>query len=240
MMRQAVGSVIKALLYARMGQKSPLIVSWKITNACNGECLYCSYRTASPGELSFCQVLDILDQMWAAGIRFISFTGGEPLVREDIGRIIQHAKKQGFFVKLNSNGILLKERFEEVKNVDGIQLSLDGKQAVHEQTRPRGAFNKIIEAIEIAQAYRIPLLLNTVISKYNFDCLQDVLDICKEYKIRSCFQPARLKLLGAEKSDTACLGEREYKDVIRHLISFKKDPKYRKLIFNSLSGLQHL
>ncbi len=56
---------------------------WSITGKCNFECKHCSVSApdAKMGELSHHIIMDIIDQLHECGVREVSLTGGEPLVR---------------------------------------------------------------------------------------------------------------------------------------------------------------
>jgi len=61
-------------------------------------------------ELTTAEWQNILDKAWAAGIPHITFTGGEPTLREDLPLLIAHAEKVGQVTGLLSNGLKLADK----------------------------------------------------------------------------------------------------------------------------------
>jgi len=220
-------------------KKSPLAISWKITNRCNGSCLYCVGSKNGP-ELDTGQVKYVIDQLSSGGVRFISFTGGEPLLRSDIGDIISYSRNKGIKVKLNTNGYLLRDRIDELKGVNLIQLSLDGKEEVNDLMRGRGSFKKILQGLDKAKEMGIEVFINSVLSRFNIEYLDDIFAICRSYQTGAYFQPARTNLLGGDKFNDSHPVHNEYKKCVRKLISLKKNRSHERLIRNSISGLKYL
>ena len=81
------GAVLQAKILRR---RIPFAVSWALTYRCNAKCLYCRIQDIDLKELGIKEILSILDELAAMGTRWISFTGGEPLLRDDIGEIIDY------------------------------------------------------------------------------------------------------------------------------------------------------
>jgi MoaA/NifB/PqqE/SkfB family radical SAM enzyme len=93
-------------------------------------------------------VFRIVDQLADMGTQRIGLSGGEPLLRDDIGEIIRHIKGKGIECGLSSNGILVPERLLEIRGVDSICLSLDGDKHVHEDLRGKGTYQKVMRAVQ--------------------------------------------------------------------------------------------
>ncbi len=91
-------------------QRVPLFVSWNVTFRCNLRCAYCAACEVDREELGTEQVLRGLDGLWKVGTRWVTFGGGEPLIREDCGEILRYAREKGFQVYLSTNGIPCRKR----------------------------------------------------------------------------------------------------------------------------------
>jgi len=113
----------------------PLFVSWELTNRCNLKCRYCDVWKLNSEELPTDTVLSMVDELKNLGTKFISFTGGEPLLRKDIDEILSHCKTNGLYASLNSNGFELKDKPQTVKKFDFVIMSLDGQEAIHDYIR---------------------------------------------------------------------------------------------------------
>ena len=144
---------LSVLRYQVTGHRTPVAVAWLITGRCNLNCCYCKWKDErQSGELDTAAVKRLIDQMKMAGVRLISFTGGEPLVRSDMGEIIRYVKSHGLVCKLNSNGMLVQQRLDDLRPLDLLQISVDGPPQVQDQLRGAGTAERASHAIHAAQA----------------------------------------------------------------------------------------
>lgn len=111
--------------------KNPLSVCWQITTKCNLNCKYCLSSSGVTGEygLSTQEAKKVIKEFGKIGINRLDFTGGEPLVREDIGELIQCAKENNINTIVTTNTILLNDKnIEYLKLADLVQVSIDRTQ----------------------------------------------------------------------------------------------------------------
>jgi MoaA/NifB/PqqE/SkfB family radical SAM enzyme len=188
--------------------------------------------------LSTAAIFSIVDELAASGTLRISFTGGEPLLREDMGDIIRYVQKKGIEARLNSNGSLVKGKIGNLRGLDMLLLSLEGPETIHDAIRGPGSFQEVQEAMRAARDQGVPTGLATVLASTNLDAVEFILDTARDAGCRVMFQPAtRLRLGGRAANDlTPLVGP--YREAILGLIARKKagDPA----IANSLAGLRHL
>jgi cyclic pyranopterin phosphate synthase len=97
-------------------QPDPKEIFLTLTANCNLRCKGCRYgRDFMPGsQLPWPVVRDLLDDCKQFGINSIRLYGGEPLLHRDLPKIVEHAKKLGLHPWLTTNGILLKEKIDEL------------------------------------------------------------------------------------------------------------------------------
>ena len=88
----------------------PLGVHLDVTYRCNERCVHCYLDHDDNGEMRYEEIHDLLGQMAAAGVLFLTISGGEPLLRKDLFAIIRRARELTFSVKLKTNGILIREQ----------------------------------------------------------------------------------------------------------------------------------
>ena len=111
----------------------PIWIDFRITYRCNLRCWYCDMPAAKISEMSTDEAKKVIDKINAPG-RVILLTGGEPLVRKDIGEIVNYfVFHSDCEVRFNTNLILLKKRYHEINNCDGFFFSLDGTKETHER-----------------------------------------------------------------------------------------------------------
>jgi len=221
-------------------KKFPLIAVCHITYRCNLKCVYCGYHERNTDELDTNNLFCLIEKFYRLGTKFIVITGGEPLLRDDLGEIVDFCKKKRMFVSMNSNGMFVKEKIDAIRNIDMLKLSLDGPRPINDRIKGKGVYDKVIGAIEACKREGIKVNITTVISKYNVFFIRHILDIAKEYGVGVFFQPADQTHCGnIEKNIISELpNETDYKKAITLLIKEKHEGN--NCINNSVAGLQHL
>ncbi len=174
---------------------TPSIISWNLTRLCNERCRHC-YLNAGPyadrsDEFSTDECLEVLAQLreLAPGALII-FTGGEPLLREDIYDLVRAAREAGFTVVVGTNGIrLTPERLARLRKagVQGVALSLDSlRPEVHDAFRGRqGAWQATVASIEHLREDGLPFVLQTTVSRANLKELPDLVAFAAAKKART-------------------------------------------------------
>ena len=82
----------------------PLSVHLDLTYRCNEHCIHCYLDQEDHGEMNTAEIKGVLDQLAAAGVFFLVFSGGEIFLRTDLFELIEHARSLMFCVKLKTNG----------------------------------------------------------------------------------------------------------------------------------------
>lgn len=224
----------KTLLF---GRRKPIIVSWSITDRCNLQCKYCGIWQRKFDELKTPQILDAIKDLFRNGTRIIRFTGGEPLLKEDIAIIINYACDLGIAVTISTNGILLPEKIKEIKRISGVFISLDGPEDIHNSLRGIGSYAKALEAIKIAKESNISVSIATTLNSLNLNNIKYLLGIAKKFDAKVYFQPSLNIILGGDIPNKVSPEVDRYKSAVLSLIEMKRTNKY---IGNSVSGLKHL
>lgn len=157
------------------------------------------------------------------GCQRISFSGGEPLLRQDIGKLIDYVNSLGMQCTLNSNGILVPDFLEDLKKLDSLAISLDGKPEHHDMLRGAGTGEKALEAIKKAAQSGIRVHTNTVLNKYNLDDIDYMLDLVSRYGGKAEFALAISNIFGEGISPEAFKPDNdEFRNAIRYIIKKKK------------------
>ena len=132
------------------------IMIWNFTNRCNLLCHHCYSKADANGtdSLSFDDVCQTIPSMIRAGVKFVIFSGGEPLIRKDIFDIAAEMKKAGIMTYLSTNGMYISEKNAKkiVDTFNYIGVSIDGIEEVHDYFRgQKGSYTKAIEGIKHIQ-----------------------------------------------------------------------------------------
>ncbi len=233
--------LLPRLLKARFfGIVNPIIASWRVTNRCNQSCLNCRLWEREIIEPTTSDVLSNIDKLFLRGIRFLVFTGGEPLLREDMGEIINYSFRKGIYTTLNTNGRLLEINKECLRKLNRLHLSLDGPEDINDYLRGKDSYKYTIEALMLAKNQKTPVCFTSVLCKHNLDLgnIDFLLNFAKKNKVKIGFQPASLNYLGSEQRNPLSPSAGEYKNTISYLIKCKCQGNSQ--IINSISGLRHM
>lgn len=167
--------------------QSPLNVYFAPTSRCNLRCVYC-YADAQPpvnkNEL-LCgneNVYRILDNILAANINNMYFTGGEPTLYKDLFNLVKYVKNKGTSVSILTNGTLINEsNVDKFKIFERVTVSLDASVAeINDITRGKGSFVRIVPAIKLLKKYGIDVAVTSVISKKNLKNVPHLLQFVRE------------------------------------------------------------
>ena len=236
--------VLKSTL---LNQQTFLFIFFSVTNRCNLQCKYCKIPKRNSDELSTKEVFILLDKLKKKGVRRITFCGGEPLLREDIKELVNYSKKKGFYTSLITNSVLVKEKIEDIKNLDTIQLSLDGKKKNHEFHRGKGTYNKLMESFKILRKYSVPVVVSAVLTKHNMEDIDFILKKAEEFDFLVYLNPLLNlpKLTGDTKNME--IQKDKFKKILKDLIVKKKSNSrivnskaYFNYLIRSLDNKQNL
>ena len=138
----------------------PVVATLVVTENCNGRCLTCNYwRKQSADELTLGEIDGVLAELKELGVRGISITGGEPLLRTDLPEIVRACSSLGFReVQLLTNGLLLERDLADellASGVTTIGISVDGLRETNDLVRGMGgSFDRAVAALEMMSRLR--------------------------------------------------------------------------------------
>ncbi|MGQ9507577.1 MAG: radical SAM protein [Candidatus Bathycorpusculaceae bacterium] len=161
----------KAARIARysMAPNKPYHVQWMITRKCNYRCKGCNvWREQDMEELSTEEVKRGLDILRELGVVEIVFSGGNPLLREDIGEILDYASRF-FITTVYDNGSTAAEKMDALRCVDFVAISLDSLDSRKNDyvKGVKGSWEKAMQTIEKLHANGIRVGVSPTISQFN-------------------------------------------------------------------------
>lgn len=141
----------------------PLAASLKLTENCQAKCVTCNYwETRWHDGLDTGKAIDVINRLGKFGIRYLRFTGGEPLLRRDLFQIMQQADMKKFKrVTLQTNGLLLKKLHREINDspITKVVVSIDGLEASNDVIRGiKGYFKLAMEGISLLRSKRVNIV----------------------------------------------------------------------------------
>jgi 12,18-didecarboxysiroheme deacetylase len=174
--------------------KKPVVV-WNVTRRCNLKCIHCYSNSADidyPDELTTDEGKKLIDDLAAFGAPVILFSGGEPLLRQDLLELAQYATSKGMRAVISTNGTLItKEIAVKLQQIglSYIGVSLDGLEKTHDRFRgKKGAFAAAIAGIRNCREAGIKVGIRFTVNKHNLADVTNMFDLLREEKIeRMCF-----------------------------------------------------
>jgi radical SAM protein with 4Fe4S-binding SPASM domain len=166
---------------------APLRMDLALTFRCQNNCVHCyaggPHETA---ELSTEEWKRVIDKLHSIGVFILTFTGGEPTLREDLVELQLYAQDRGMVTGLVTNGRRLKdksysERLDKA-GLDFVQVTLEShKPKTHDlMTAAKGSWKETVAGIRNAVSSRMYVTTNTTLSKYNAGDFLDTMDFLKE------------------------------------------------------------
>jgi radical SAM protein with 4Fe4S-binding SPASM domain len=166
------------------------IVVWNMTNRCNLKCRHCYIEAEDrvyKGELTTAEAKVFIDDLAAMKVPVLLFSGGEPLLREDLFELGAYAVAKGIRPVISTNGTLITpEAARRIKKI-GFQyvgISIDGNEEVHDFFRGRkGCFAETLAGIRNSLAAGNKTGVRFTVNKLNRHTLPEILELVEREKI---------------------------------------------------------
>jgi len=165
----------------------PLWLLAEITYRCPLHCVFCYNPLNYAGnknELTTEQWKEVLRQARKLGAAQLGFSGGEPLVRDDLEELIGEAHQLGYYTNLITSGVGLTEaRIAKMKELglDHIQLSFqDSTKEMNDFLSSTKTFDLKSKVAALIKKYDYPMVLNVVLHRYNLDHVGRIIEMAVE------------------------------------------------------------
>jgi radical SAM protein with 4Fe4S-binding SPASM domain len=169
--------------------KGPMRMDLAVTYRCNLNCSKCYLPLnweKNTRELTKEEWIKIYKILWEIGVYHVTFTGGEPLLRNDIVDLVSEAEE--FVTGLITNGVLLERYAEDLKraSLDYCQVTLESsKKDIHEKmTATPNSFEKTIAGIKKALSLNLQVVTNTTLTKINAGDFIELLGVGKSLGLK--------------------------------------------------------
>lgn len=179
---------------------SPRQATIKVNSNCNSLCIYCyAWKEKQPKkELLLKEYLQLIDELSDLGIQTITFTGGEPLLRQDIEQMIHRAQQHNISTGVITNGLLLTPgRYDSLyeAGLRYFNISLDTiEPTIYKNLRGVSLERVISNILSISkknQKSDAYITLICVISRLNLQTIPELTHFAFENKIRLMLQPVQ-------------------------------------------------
>lgn len=167
-------------------KKIPLVIHFDLTYRCPLQCVHCYLTNGKKRfECTTDKIKDILGQLADAGSLYLTLSGGEIFLRNDLLEIVAYARKLHFAVRLLTSGVLIdKEKAKEIATChpEMVAVSVYNLDAsIHDAiTRKRGSLAKTLNAIHALKEESIPLKVSSVLMDRNIGGYRKVYEFAKE------------------------------------------------------------
>lgn len=218
--------------YHLLGKKSPLVLSLLVTNKCNFNCAFCwvDPQIRKMPDMPFTRICKIIDDFYDIGMRIIWIEGGEPLLRDDIDKIVDYIKAKGIFCEIVTNGWLAEQKMDTLLKADKVCFSIDGDETSHDKVRRKGSHRRIISALKKGRQLRLNFRLHAVLNLYNMTrkSIDYLCDLAERMETSVSFTYAILpvqKLKAKRDSKEHYFKKAKLQDILRYILKCKKQGK---------------
>jgi radical SAM protein with 4Fe4S-binding SPASM domain len=171
------------------------VVVWNTTARCNLDCVHCYADAATSragNELTSAEASGFIEDLAAFGSPVLLFSGGEPLMRDDLFDLIRFAVSRGLRAVVSTNGTLIDNAAAaRLKDAGAAYagISLDGMRETHDRFRGRaGAFDLALEGFRACRRAGLKSGLRLTMTRANYADMDGIFDLIRAEDIpRVCF-----------------------------------------------------
>ncbi len=171
---------------------APLRMDIALTFKCSNNCIHCyAGGPHETPELNTSQWKEVINRLSQIGVFIVTFTGGEPTLREDLPELLQYAQNKGMVTGIITNGRKLKDinyvQALEKAGLDFVQVTLESHRSnIHDlMTATEGSWKETVVGIKNAVRSQIYVTTNTTLSKHNAPDFLRTIDYIKELGVEA-------------------------------------------------------
>lgn len=178
-----------------MALMDPSLCNYYVTLRCNSRCEFCNIwqdgKNRNIREQDECEIRENLLALRKLGVRFIDFTGGEPLLYRNIGYALSQAKTMGFATTLTTNCMLYAKRAREIAGmVDILNFSLESPhEEEHNSICGVRSFRSVMDSIVLAKQLGERVNILHTITDKNFRSVPEMIELAHKMKCRIVLNP---------------------------------------------------
>ncbi|MCG2712692.1 MAG: radical SAM protein [Candidatus Omnitrophica bacterium] len=206
-----------------------MLISWNITKACNLKCEHC-YRDAglaAHDELNLLEGKKLLIELKDLNFRMIIFSGGEPVLREELFQWIPFARESGLISVLGTNGTLIDEECAGRLKQAGLKrlgISIDSvDEKKHDKFRCLdGAWKQAVWGMGNAKKAGIEFQVHTTVTKKNINEILTITDFAQNIGARAHHIFFLVPTGRGNEIDDVIPSAREYERLIEEILQKQK------------------
>lgn len=171
-----------------MNDSGLYLLAVEVTSHCNLACAHCYGGFDGRGHPMPPEWPEkIAAQAAAMGVRVVTITGGEPLtLGASLPDYFLPFKRRGMRTFMTTNGIGIGTAVgaEHLRGLDGVQVSLDGRESTHDRIRGKGRFQMAVESLGVLKEWGFDTAVMMTLHDSNVDDVSEILDVCKSVGAR--------------------------------------------------------
>lgn len=169
--------------------RTPLHTKFEITYNCNYDCNYCYINGYDKKNLSYDEIVKILNGINSSGVNDLYITGGEPFMHPDILKIIDYASTLDFDLNIQTNGCFITDEIaEKLSKYKNIVISISfhsiDENKFDSFTNVSGSYKQTINAINILKNHNITVLCKCCLTTKNGDEAEDIANFLKNLNVK--------------------------------------------------------
>ena len=215
--------VMDGLISRTVEHHLPWSVHVDLTYRCNERCIHCYLDHEDHGEMKTDEIKNVLEQLAQSGTLFLTLSGGEIFLRDDLFELLEFARSLHFDISLKTNALLIDaERARKLRalSVRRIQISIySAEPAVHDAiTKVRGSLERTLTAIRFLQAEGLQVKIACPLMKQNLMAYRNVQALAAELGV-----PYVLDMTITPKMD-GDMGLLQLRNPVQDLLPILQDP----------------
>lgn len=198
----------------------------ELTGKCNANCKHCivNANSSNKADLSTERIIRLIEELGDEGCKSITFTGGEPFLREDWPLFLHKAKALNMRIVMMTNGLKIDDSVIKIlKNFNvSIGLSLDGADSnTHDEIRGvNGIFKHSVEILKKLRKAGVYTVVATTVMQSNFNQLDQLKDLLLKLKVEAW----QLQIVKPcpRLPDGELLTEEQYYQLAQKIVEYRK------------------
>jgi AdoMet-dependent heme synthase len=172
--------------------RSPFLVIWETTQACDLACKHCraeAQPNRHPDELTTAEAKKLLDDVRRFGPIIFVFSGGDAMKRPDIVELVAYGAGLGLRMAITpaTTPLATREQLQALKDagLSRLAVSLDGSHpGIHDEFRQvDGSFQHGLRILKMSQEIGLTTQVNTVVARHNLDDFENLIALMSELGI---------------------------------------------------------
>lgn len=204
-------------------------IIWAVTKRCNLRCKHCAISEEASEELTTEEGFGLIEDAAKFGHVKFGFTGGEPLLREDIYDLIEYASSFDMQVVMATNGTLITNDVAKRLKKAGLEraaISIDGFGTAHDEFRGlNGAFESSLRGMKICEEEGLAVQLFTMVTRTNYGEIPKIIKLADDLKLWRIYLIYLIAMGRGKEISEVCLSTAENKQFFEDMVAKQKEAK---------------